>query len=784
MKNPAGLLNALDEPIFELNLEGKVISATNAARALAGESSPSAGEGSGLNDWDFASIVVARDRARFAQAFKRIADGTTNGHRMELGIVAFAGHSDDALPTEVKFAAVRAATGKPTSVALWLRDLSIEKANEAAANVQGTHLLDLVENVTDACLVESADGSVEMLNAAFCRLFAIREAPQSLVGTSCAALFEAASQATDKRIGPVYFPLDAATSSNQRDELTFSLATGEAVEQASLAVDGEAGIAGRLHLFHLTAPRAASASDAPPEGMIANQMMLIEKIARELALACESAGKAIHRAEQLDVPSQLIEQFQRVETASSSAFDAVAGLLDFSRIEGAAITLEPAPFKLRESIASMVSALVGRAAERRVQLRVRVEQDVPEQLTGDGTRLMQALRNLLDCAIEASPAPDPAAEAQADRTTEITLAISPEYSADGQIHLSFSVEQLVRPASARTKTLPPSAAMQLALSRQIVRALAGGAKSEGRLEVQDRKLGVSYQFTAAFPFDPAKPHKPRPTYVTLTGLPVLIVSETTSERRELAEMAKSWRMLPREADNADVAMQLLLRIAKDGGELPLVITTNRLTTQDGFLLAFRIKHHPSTRQTAIIMLATDGKPGDAITCRENGISAYLRQPVVPQQLNEAITAVIGAQDDAEATATLITRHSLREQKKAAILIIDAGRDKISFVAAALKKKDYRAVLAGTAQEAFEAMVQEQFDVIVVDPDDAGFADGADVVATLKSHVGEGRGAPKILLATESPISGASAYDGMVLKPFVKDSIVNAVADLAISPPSE
>jgi CheY-like chemotaxis protein/PAS domain-containing protein len=781
MKNPAGLLNALDEPIFELSLEGKVVSATNAARALAGDAGSPTEALDVLNDWEFASIIATRDRARFAQAFKRVADGTTNAHRMELGIVAFAGGSQDALPTEVKLGAVRTATGKPTSVAVWLRDLSIEKANEAAANVQGTHLLDLVENVTDACVVESADGSIEMLNASFCRLFAIREAPQSLVGTSCAALFEAASQATDKRIGPVYFPLDAATGSNQRDELTFSLSTGEAVEQASLAVDGEAGIAGRLHLFHLTAARADAPSDAPSEGVIANQMLLIEKIARELALACESAEKAIHRAEQLDVPSQLLEQFQRVETASSSAFDAVAGLLDFSRIEGAPITLETAPFKLRENVATMIAGLVARAEERRVQLRVRVEQDVPEQLTGDGPRLMQALRNLLDCAIEVSPVSD---AASADRATEITLAVSPEYSADGQIHLAFSVEQLVRPGAAKAKALPPSATMQLALSRQIVRALAGGLKSEGRLEVQERKLGVSYQFTAAFPFDPTKPHKPRPTYVTLTGLPVLIVSEVSAERRELAEMAKSWRMLPREADNAAVAMQLLSRIAKDGGDLPLVITSNRLTTQDGFLLAFRIKHHPALRQTAIIMLATDGKPGDAITCRENGISAYLRQPVVPQQLNEAITAVIGAQDDAEATSTLITRHSLREQKKAAVLIIDAGRDKISFVAAALKKKDYRAVLVGTAQEAFEAMVQEQFDVIVVDPDDAGFADGADVVATLKSHVGEGRGAPKILLATESPIGGASAYDGMVLKPFAKDSIVNAVADLPISPPSE
>jgi CheY-like chemotaxis protein len=224
-------------------------------------------------------------------------------------------------------------------------------------------------------------------------------------------------------------------------------------------------------------------------------------------------------------------------------------------------------------------------------------------------------------------------------------------------------------------------------------------------------------------------------------------------------------------------------MAKEGNPIPLVITTNQLATQDGFALAFRIKHHPHLKQTAIIMLAVDGKPGDAITCRENGISAYLRQPVAEQQLNEAITAVIGAHDNVDATSTLITRHSLREQKKAAVLIIGAARDQTMFAASALKKKDYRVVVVTSAEEAFEAMAQEQFNVVVVDPIDAGFVEGINIVATIKSHVGEGREVPKILLASDSPPGGKSAFDGLVLKPFAKDSILNAVANLKLSPPN-
>jgi DNA-binding response OmpR family regulator len=443
--------------------------------------------------------------------------------------------------------------------------------------------------------------------------------------------------------------------------------------------------------------------------------------------------------------------------------------------------LEDAPFKLRESVAAMVSGLVSHAETHRVQLRVRIEQDVPEQLTADGPRLMQALRNIAEAAMAtlvAEATNDSGAEATSggggpakiERNAELSLTIAPEYTSESLIHLAFSVELR---GGTRARTMPASSTMQIALARQIVRALGEGGA--GKLEHEERKTGAHWQFTAAMPFDNTRTTPARPTIVSLTSLPVLIVSSDIEERKQLAEVTKSWRMLPREADNAAVALQLLERMARDGAPIPLVITSNRLRTQDGFLLSFRIKHHPALKQTAIILLANEGRPGDAIACRENGISAYLRQPIAAQQLNEAITAILDMQDDAEATATLITRHSLREQKKAAVLIIDAARDNAMFAAAGLKKRDYRVVMVSNASEALEAMVQETFDVIIVDPSDAGFS--ANVVETLRAAVGEARAQPRVLFAGESPLASGSAYDGMVLKPFAKDSLVNAVSSI-------
>ena len=131
-----------------------------------------------------------------------------------------------------------------------------------------------------------------------------------------------------------------------------------------------------------------------------------------------------------------------------------------------------------------------------------------------------------------------------------------------------------------------------------------------------------------------------------------------------------------------------------------MILSNKLPVQDGFLLAFRIKHHPQFRSTLVMMLASEGKPGDAIACRENGIAAYMRYPINDRQLNEAIVAVTGASVDADETPTLVTRHSLREQRKGAtILLVDRNRDSQILAAHILGRHDCSVVVAQDLAEA-------------------------------------------------------------------------------------
>ena len=84
---------------------------------------------------------------------------------------------------------------------------------------------------------------------------------------------------------------------------------------------------------------------------------------------------------------------------------------------------------------------------------------------------------------------------------------------------------------------------------------------------------------------------------------------------------------------------------------------------DGFALAERIKQHPGLAEATIMMLTASGQRGDAVRCRELGIASYLTKPIKQSELLDAILTVLGRPSEQDQPSTLVTRHSLRENRQ-------------------------------------------------------------------------------------------------------------------------
>jgi CheY-like chemotaxis protein len=140
-----------------------------------------------------------------------------------------------------------------------------------------------------------------------------------------------------------------------------------------------------------------------------------------------------------------------------------------------------------------------------------------------------------------------------------------------------------------------------------------------------------------------------------------------------------------------------------------------MPAMDGFGVAQRIAGDPKLAGTLIIMLTSSGKPGDAARCRELGISGYLPKPVKRTDLLEAIRVVLGFEKQAEKSPTLVTVHSLRQQKaQLNILLAEDNAVNQRLAVRLLEKRGHIVVVADTGKMALECLDRQSFDLVLMD----------------------------------------------------------------------
>jgi len=115
-----------------------------------------------------------------------------------------------------------------------------------------------------------------------------------------------------------------------------------------------------------------------------------------------------------------------------------------------------------------------------------------------------------------------------------------------------------------------------------------------------------------------------------------------------------------------------------------------------------------------MMLTSAGHLGDAERCRKLGITGYLVKPVRQSELLDAVCHLLGG-DAKKETVGLVTRHSLKEAKKRArILLAEDNAVNRTLAIRLLEKRGYTVSVAANGREALAAFEKEHFDAILMD----------------------------------------------------------------------
>lgn len=97
------------------------------------------------------------------------------------------------------------------------------------------------------------------------------------------------------------------------------------------------------------------------------------------------------------------EQHKYVDTIKDSGralLTIIDDILDFSKIESREIKLEEIEFEIHSFLQNSVNLFEKEIQEKKLEMRFKVDDDVPLQLLGDSVRINQILKNLIDNALK------------------------------------------------------------------------------------------------------------------------------------------------------------------------------------------------------------------------------------------------------------------------------------------------------------------------------------------------------------------------------------------------
>jgi signal transduction histidine kinase len=245
------------------------------------------------------------------------------------------------------------------------------------------------------------------------------------------------------------------------------------------------------------------------------------------------------------------EDIEIVRSSSDSLLAIVNDILDFSKIDSGKMVLEHQPFELRACLKSSMDLVAAKAAEKGLELKVRVDEGVPPALVGDEPRLRQILANLLSNAVKFT------------ERGRIEVSVSARMVEAGMHEIGFSVTdtgigipeeaigklfQSFRQVDSSTTRKYGGTGLGLAISRKLVEMMGGKiwAQSEsGR--------GSAFHFTIIA--EAAEPN-------SLLTAPVKLPAPEGRANGSASEGGRPLRLLLAEDNpvNQKVALQMLKKI--------------------------------------------------------------------------------------------------------------------------------------------------------------------------------------------------------------------------------
>jgi CheY-like chemotaxis protein/nitrogen-specific signal transduction histidine kinase len=312
-----------------------------------------------------------------------------------------------------------------------------------------------------------------------------------------------------------------------------------------------------------------------------------------------------------------------------------AAKIDATKLDAGALMLQQQAFRPRRLIEALADTLSARAETKGLTAEVTVAADLPEMLVGDPARLRAAIENLIDNAVKFTERGAVRLDVRASQAGRGKIKLLCTVTDSGIGLTPAEIKRLFRPftqANAEIARRYGGAGLGLAVVKSLAKLMGGDltvTSKPGR--------GSTFRLAIVLPVATAdtsgSPHAHQ-TKTPMRRLAVLCAEDNPYGRVILNTILTE---LGHRADFAATGEEAVEAV-KRGYDVVLMDVT--LPGIDGLEATRRIRALANaSSRTPIVGISGRTEIGDEEAARLAGMDSYLRKPVSPSALSEAIAAV-------------------------------------------------------------------------------------------------------------------------------------------------
>ncbi|MDA9008806.1 GAF domain-containing protein [Alphaproteobacteria bacterium] len=477
-------------------------------------------------------------------------------------------------------------------------------------------------------------------------------------------------------------------------------------------------------------------------------------------------------AEQRDYASTIHE-------SGDALLGIINDILDFSKMEAGQMDLEIRPVDLRDCIESALDLVSSRAAEKNLDIAYIMEDDVPNAISTDLTRLRQVLLNLLSNAIKFT------------EKGEVVLTLSANTLTENQVERVFEVRdtgigltdkgvarlfQSFSQADSSTTRKYGGTGLGLAISKRLSELMGGTmwAGSEGAGK------GSTFFFTLRAEETEMPMQQGRNLIgmqAELEGKSFLVVDDNETNRRILALQTSKWGATTRATNSPLEAVEWL----KNGEKFDLAILDMHMPEMDGVDLAREIR-----KTDAALPLILFSSLGMRETEVQTGLfKAFLAKPLRQSQLFDTLITLLAPDEPSKASKEPVAKPRLNpemgNQHPLRILLAEDNLVNQKLALRLLSQMGYSADVANNGLEAIEYVERQTYDVVLMDVQMPEL-DGLDATRRIvTNHKQDDR--PRIVAMTANAMQGDremcldAGMDDYITKPIRVDILIEAIMSI-------